>query len=212
MVMNVAALVLFVVWFLVIFVIRSVLQKRATGDSGIRTGGLTAGASAIETVAGWLLVVALVAGVAAPIAAIAGLAMVIDSDPARSIGLVVAVAGILVTFLAQVAMGSEWRIGIDKTESTGLVTGGVFAIVRNPIFSAMIITAIGFALLVPNAIAFAAVVLLVLAIELQVRYVEEPHLQELHGHHYSDYAATVGRFLPGMGRNKAPQFDDRATS
>lgn len=212
MVTNLAALVLFVVWFLVIFVIRSVLQKRATGDSGIRTGGLTAGASAIETVAGWLLVAALVAGVAAPIAAIAGLAMVIDSDPARIIGLVVAVAGILVTFLAQVAMGSEWRIGIDKTESTGLVTGGVFAIVRNPIFSAMIITAIGFALLVPNAIAFAAVVLLVLAIELQVRYVEEPHLRELHGHHYSDYAATVGRFLPVMGRNTAPQFDDRATS
>ncbi len=212
MVMNVAALGLFVVWFLVIFVIRSVLQKRATGDSGIRAGGLTDGASTIETIAGWLLVAALVAGVAAPIAAIADLRMLIDGDGIRVVGLVIAVAGILVTFLAQVAMGSEWRIGIDKTEPTGLVTAGVFAIVRNPIFSAMILTAVGFALLVPNVIAVVAVVLLVLAIELQVRYVEEPHLQELHGHHYSDYAASVGRFVPGVGRNTATRLDDRATS
>lgn len=212
MVMNVIALGLFVVWFLVIFVIRSVLQKRATGDSGIRAGGLTDGASTSETVAGWLLVAALVAGVAAPIAAIADLRMLIDVDGIRVVGLVIAVAGILVTFLAQVAMGSEWRIGIDKTEPTGLVTGGVFAIVRNPIFSAMILTAVGFALLVPNVIAVVAVVLLVLAIELQVRYVEEPHLQGLHGHHYSDYVATVGRFVPGVGRNTATRPDDRETS
>lgn len=211
MVMNVAALGLFVVWFLVIFVIRSVLQKRATGDSGIRAGGLTDGASTIETIAGWLLVVALVAGVAAPIAAIADLRMLIDGDGVRVVGLVIAVAGILVTFLAQVAMGSEWRIGIDKSEPTGLVTGGVFAIVRNPIFSAMILTAVGFALMVPNIIAVVAVVLLVLAIELQVRYVEEPHLQELHGHQYSDYAATVGRFMPGVGRKTATQLSDQAT-
>ncbi len=212
MVMNVVALGLFVVWFLVIFVIRSILQKRATGDSGIRAGGLTTGASAIETVAGWILVTALVAGVAAPIAAIADLRMLVDGDVVRIIGLVIAVAGILVTFLAQVAMGSEWRIGIDKSESTGLVTGGVFAIVRNPIFSAMILTAVGFGLLVPNVIAVSAVVLLVLAIELQVRYVEEPHLHELHGQHYRDYAATVGRFVPGVGRHAAARRGDRATS
>lgn len=200
--MNVAALVLFGVWLVVIFVIRSVLQKRATGDSGIRAGGLTQGASTIETVAGWLLVVALVAGVAAPVAAIAGLAMLFDGDVVRILGLVVAVVGILVTFLAQVAMGSEWRIGIDKTEPTGLVTGGVFAIVRNPIFSAMIITAAGFALMVPNAVAVVAVVSLMLATELQVRYVEEPHLDALHGDRYRVYSDTVGRFLPGIGRNR----------
>ena len=205
MVMDVVAMVLFVVWFLIIFVVRSALQKRATGDSGIRTGGLTGGASTIEAVAGWLLVAALVAGVAAPIAAISGFAMLIDGDAVRIFGMVVAVTGIVATFVAQVAMGSEWRIGIDKAEPTGLVTGGVFGIVRNPIFSAMILTAVGFGLLVPNVLAVAAVVLLVLAIELQVRYVEEPHLQELHAIHYRDYAARVGRFLPGIGRNAAQQ-------
>ncbi len=211
MVMNLIAVALFVVWFLVIFVIRSVLQKRATGDSGIRAGGLTHGASRTESVAGWLLVAALACGVAAPIAAMAGLGMLIASIEIRIVGLVVAVAGIALTFIAQIAMGTEWRIGIDKNEPTGLVTGGVFAIVRNPIFSAMIITAIGFGLLVPNTIAIAAAAMLVLAIELQVRHVEEPHLRRLHGDRYTAYSSKVGRFAPGLGRHTGPPHTDRTT-
>lgn len=211
MVMNVVALVLFIAWFLLTFVARTVMQTRTTSDSGIRSGGLTKGASPIEAVAGWLLVIALVGGLTAPITAIAGFAPVVDSDAIRIVGLTIAVTGIVLTFLAQVAMGSEWRIGVDKNEPTGLVTEGVFTIVRNPIFSAMIITAAGFALMVPNPIAIAAAVLLVLAIELQVRNVEEPHLHELHGHHYSNYAATVGRFVPGIGRQPATKLDDLPT-
>ena len=92
------------------------------------------------------------------------------------------------------------RIGIDRTEITGLVTGGVFSLVRNPIFTAMIFTAAGFAAMVPNIIAVVAAICLVVAIEFQVRYVEEPHLQRLHGHAYTDYATQVGRFIPLLGR------------
>ena len=97
-------------------------------------------------------------------------------------------------------MGNEWRIGIDRTEVTGLVTDGVFSLARNPIFSAMIFTAVGFAAMVPNIIGIVAAACLVIAIELQVRYVEEPHLQRLHGQDYDNYAARVGRFVPMAGR------------
>ena len=113
---------------------------------------------------------------------------------------VMAVTGIGLTYAAQVGMGTEWRIGIDRTEVTGLVTSGVFGLVRNPIFTAMIFTAVGFALMVPNAVAIIAVVCLVLAIEMQVRFVEEPHLRRLHGTGYEQYAAEVGRFVPLIGR------------
>ena len=198
--MNAAALVLFGVWFVVVFVVRSVVQKRQTGDSGIRPGAFAADASGIERIAYLLLVVAFVGAIAAPVAAMAGLDPLAESDAVPVVGLVVAVVGIAATYVAQLGMGSEWRIGIDRTEVTGLVTGGLFALVRNPIFTAMIFTAVGFAAMVPNVIAVVAAICLLVAIELQVRYVEEPHLQRLHGRVYDEYAARVGRFVPLLGR------------
>jgi len=199
-VVNTAALVLFGVWFVVIFVVRSWVQKRDTGDSGIRPGAFAADASILERVAYVLLIVAFAGAVGAPIAAMAGLEPLWDNSAVRWVGAVMAVTGIGLTYAAQVGMGTEWRIGIDRTEVTGLVTSGVFGLVRNPIFTAMIFTAVGFALMVPNAVAIIAVVCLVLAIEMQVRFVEEPHLRRLHGTGYEQYAAEVGRFVPLIGR------------
>ena len=198
--MNAIALGLFVVWFVVVFIVRSIVQTRQTGDSGIRPGAFADDASGIERAAYLLLIVAFAGAIAAPVAAMAGLDAVTDNDVVPVVGVVIAVVGIGATYLAQLGMGSEWRIGIDRTEATGLVTGGVFSLVRNPIFTAMIFTAVGFAAMVPNVIAVVAAVCLVVAIELQVRYVEEPHLQRLHGHAYNDYAARVGRFVPAVGR------------
>jgi len=199
-VVNTAALALFGVWFVVIFVVRSWVQKRDTGDSGIRPGAFAADASILERVAYVLLIVAFAGAVGAPIAAMAGLEPLWDNSAVRWVGAVMAATGIGLTYAAQVGMGSEWRIGIDRTEVTGLVTSGVFGLVRNPIFTAMIFTAVGFALMVPNAVAIIAVVCLVLAIEMQVRFVEEPHLRRLHGTGYEQYAAEVGRFVPLIGR------------
>ena len=198
--MNVTALALFCVWFVLIFVVRSWVQKRDTGDSGIRPGAFAADASTSERVAYLLLIVAFAGAIAAPIAAIAGLDPLWHIDALRWIGVAVAVAGIGLTYAAQVGMGSEWRIGIDRTEVTGLVTSGVFGLARNPIFTAMIFTAAGFALMVPNPIGIIALACLVVAIEMQVRFVEEPHLRRLHGPAYEQYTAEVGRFVPLIGR------------
>ena len=198
--MNTAALVLFGVWFVVIFVVRSWVQKRETGDSGIRPGAFAADASTLERVAYVLLLVAFAGAVGAPIAAMAGLEPLWNNSAMRWGGMAMAVTGIGLTYAAQVGMGAEWRIGIDRTEVTGLVTSGVFGLVRNPIFTAMIFTAVGFALMVPHVIAVIAVVCLVVAIEMQVRFVEEPHLRRLHGTGYEQYAAEVGRFVPLIGR------------
>ena len=194
------ALVLFLAWFLLIFVARTVIQKRATGDSGVRTGALTAPIGSIEWLAGWMLVLALVAAVMAPISELFGLDPIVSSDPLRGVGVVIAVVGIVLTFLAQSAMGKEWRIGVDADERTGLVTAGAFARVRNPIYTAMFTTAAGLVLMVPNRVAVVGFLLLVASIELQVRYVEEPHLRRLHGEEYAAYQSRVGRFVPGVGR------------
>jgi len=75
----------------------------------------------------------------------------------------------------------------------------VFGLVRNPIFTTMIVTGIGLALLVPNVVSLVGFVLLVLAIQLQVRVVEEPYLMASHGEEYADYVGSVGRFVPALG-------------
>ena len=100
-------------------------------------------------------------------------------------------------------MGDSWRIGVDESERTELVTAGPFGVVRNPIFAAMIPIPLGLALLVPNVVAFAAFPALVGAPELQVRLVEEPYLMRVHGERYLAYGSHVGRFVQGVGKLKA---------
>lgn len=200
--MAVLALVIFVAMFLVVFVLRSVIQKRRTGDSGIRAGVLSAAVGSIEWLAGWMLVAAMVTAVAAPVAEIAGLEPWTDSGWVRGAGAAIAVIGTGLTLFAQLSMGDEWRIGVDASERTDLVTTGVFAMVRNPIFSAMIITAVGLAVMVPNPISVAGVLLLIMAIEMQVRSVEEPYLRRIHGDHYAAYETQVPRLVPRIGSNR----------
>jgi len=102
-------------------------------------------------------------------------------------------------------MGASWRIGVDESERTDLVTGGPFAIVRNPIYSGVIPLVLGLMLLAPNPVTIAAFAALVAAFEIQVRLVEEPHLLRAHPDAYRDYASRVGRFVPGVGLLRTPR-------
>ena len=115
-----------------------------------------------------------------------------------------AVVGIVGTLAVQLQMGSSWRIGVDDSERTELVTSGTFALVRNPIFTVMAIAGAGLAVMTPNVVALAGFLVLLLALQLQVRVVEEPYLLRAHGQTYSAYAARTGRFLPGLGRLPDP--------
>jgi len=118
----------------------------------------------------------------------------------QTVGIVVATAGIAATVYAQLEMGDSWRIGVDVYETTTLVHTGVFARIRNPIYTAMFTFGIGIALVTPNLVACAGLILLIATIELQVRRVEEPYLLRTHGDAYRAYTASVGRFIPGVGR------------
>lgn len=194
------ALVLYAVYLSLAFGLRSLLQWRKTGSTGFK--GLGGRPGSAEWFAGILFAVALAMGVAAPVLALADVMEPIgalDGAVAHAAGAVLAVVGIALTLYAQIAMGTSWRIGVDRDERTDLVVDGPFALVRNPIFSAMIPTALGLALLVPSVLALAGLAALVVALELQVRVVEEPYLQAVHGEAYERYASEVGRFVPGLG-------------
>ena len=93
--MNAVALALFAAWFVVVFVVRSVVRKRTTGDSGIRRGAFAADASLIERSAYLLLVIAFAGAIAAPVAAMAGLAPLTENDLVPVVGVVIAIVGAL---------------------------------------------------------------------------------------------------------------------
>jgi protein-S-isoprenylcysteine O-methyltransferase Ste14 len=197
---DVAALALYALWLVFAFGVRIAVQVRRTGSTGVN--GLASDAPALERLAGVLFVVGLIAGACAPLLALLGAVEPIpelDGPAGNWIGVALAVCGIALTFAAQLAMGDEWRVGVDPEERTGLVTGGPFSLVRNPIYSAMLPTVFGLALMVPSLVAIAAFLALTVALELQVRLVEEPHLLRTHGEEYAAYAARVGRFVPGVG-------------
>lgn len=197
--MNTEALILYAIFGLVAFGWRTWLQWRRTGDTGLR---MHAKFGTMQWWAKLAFVAAILFGVAAPIAGLLGLDPIaaLDNSTAHQIGVVLAVLGIAATALAQWQMGESWRIGVDESEHTGLITKGIFGVVRNPIFTAMLITATGLTLMVGNAVAVGGLVALVLALQLQVRTVEEPYLLHTHPDAYRRYASTAGRFVPVLGR------------
>lgn len=193
------ALVLFAIFGVLGFGWRSWLQYRRTGSTGFR--GIKAG-GVVERLAGVGFVVALAVAVSAPIlqeAKVVGPLRMLNEVCIQTVGIVLATAGIAATVYAQLEMGDSWRIGVDTTETTTLVHTGMFGRIRNPIYDAMFLFGIGIVLVTPNIVAVAGLVLLVATIQLQVRRVEEPYLLRTHGDAYRAYAASVGRFIPGVG-------------
>ena len=195
------ALALYVLYIGLAFGLRTAAQWRATGSTGFK--GISGRPGSAEWVGGVLFVVALVLGLAAPILDLAGVldpVGALNGEIGHAAGIGLFWGGMVTTLGAQFAMGESWRIGVDPDERTEMVTSGPFSVVRNPIFTAMVPTALGLALLVPNVVAIVGFVALVVALEIQVRLVEEPYLLKAHGKAYADYARRVGRFVPLLGR------------
>jgi protein-S-isoprenylcysteine O-methyltransferase Ste14 len=214
--MPAAAAALAAVWFLTAFALRIGIQVARHRDTGVRVHGESPRSWAWWARIGFVVATLVVAG--APVAAAAGgldPIAALDRPALAAGGLVVGLAGIALTFWAQLAMGASWRIGVDPGERTELVTGGPFTVVRNPIFSTMALTAAGLTLAAPTGPGLAGLVALLASLEIQVRLVEEPHLHQLHGPAYATYTTQVPRFLPrprragvrvsrGGGRRRGP--------
>ena len=202
--MGGVALALYALYLALAFGLRTLAHRRATGSSGFK--GISGAPGSAEWTGGVLFVVALALGVLAPLLDVLGVLDPLDAlegQFGRSASFGLYWGGLFSTLAAQFAMGKSWRIGVDENDRTELVTGGPFTVMRNPIFTAMIITGAALALLVPNVVALVGFVALIVAIEIQVRLVEEPYLLKAHSPGYAEYAARVGRFVPFLGRLKA---------
>jgi protein-S-isoprenylcysteine O-methyltransferase Ste14 len=194
------ALVLLVAFSALGFGWRTWLQRRRTGSFGFH--GVSGRIGSVEWIAGVGFAVAMAVAGLGPLLQFVNVIAPLHVWAAEWIhvtGATVATVGVVLTVWAQLEMGDSWRIGVDSEETTQLVHSGVFGLVRNPIYSAMLIFEFGITLVATNLVTIAGFLLALGSLELQVRRVEEPYLLAKHGALYRDYTDRVGRFVPGAG-------------
>jgi len=118
----------------------------------------------------------------------------LESDSIKMAGVMLLVLSILWISVAEYQMAASWRIGIDYNETTELVSKGLFKISRNPVFLGVFISYIGMFLIMPNALSFAIMLLMVVSIQIQVR-LEEAYLESVHEETYLKYKKKVRRWI-----------------
>lgn len=91
----------------------------------------------------------------------------------------------------------SWRILAKLDEGHRLCTRGPFRFIRNPIYLACDLLALGSFLCIPNVATLAGIVLMHLGGELRAR-AEEKVLAEAFGDEYGRYRAATGRFFPKL--------------
>ncbi len=195
---NTLLLIYFVAFFLLAFVIRSVLVYRNTGINplvlqrtqdaygyvGMAFKVLMLGCAVVVTLLAFVPHASNWLGVIAPL----------EITSIKGLGWFCLLVSLLWMLIAQAQMGASWRIGIDSANRTELVSKGLFSISRNPIFLATRVALLGFFLVAPNAATLALLAAAEVIIQVQVR-LEEKHLLGLHGWAYEQYFSKVSRWL-----------------
>jgi protein-S-isoprenylcysteine O-methyltransferase Ste14 len=116
------------------------------------------------------------------------------SEAIAWVGVALCLAGLLLLVWSLVSFGQSFRVGIDTEHPDQLITTGVFAFSRNPIYVAFASILLGQLLIFPNWI---LLVYLSAATWLFHRQVlrEEEFLKQHYGQEYTDYCQRVRRYL-----------------
>ncbi len=110
------------------------------------------------------------------------------------LGVALCLAGLGILVLSLVSFGKSFRVGIDVDQPGRLVTTGVFARSRNPIYVGFFVFLVGQLLVFPN---WVPLIYLVAATALFHRQVlrEEEFMRQRYGHIYADYCRHVRRYV-----------------
>ena len=109
-------------------------------------------------------------------------------------GVISCLAGLLLMLWSLVSFGESFRVGIDTEHPDKLITTGVFAFSRNPIYVAFAFILLGQFLIFPNWILLIYLGAGILLFHRQV-LLEENYLKKHYGKEYLEYCAQVRRYL-----------------
>lgn len=110
------------------------------------------------------------------------------------LGVLLAFCGLLMMAASLISFGSSFRVGIDTQRPGALITSGVLAISRNPIYVAFALILIGEFLIQPRWILFIYLIAGIVLFHRQVLR-EERYLREHYGSEYASYESRVRRYL-----------------
>lgn len=118
----------------------------------------------------------------------------IDSLWAKLAGASLVSFGFLVFVLAFVSFGDSWRVGFDVKTPGALVTKGIFALSRNPIYVFLDLWFTGI-FLINGTLIFLIFAVLTLAVQHWQILQEEDFLSKLYGQPYRDYCNRTARYI-----------------
>jgi protein-S-isoprenylcysteine O-methyltransferase Ste14 len=119
--------------------------------------------------------------------------VLVDALGFKVLGVLATLLGLLIYILALQAFGASWRLGIDRAAPGALVTHGIFAWTRNPIYVALDLLAVGTFLVMGRLIFLALGLIMAAMLHGQIRR-EEHFLTHAYGDLYREYCARVGRY------------------
>ena len=113
-------------------------------------------------------------------------------------GVVCLVIGIWLFHRSHADLGTNWSITLEMREQHQLITQGVYRRIRHPMYSALMLYAVGQALVIPNWVAGPSN-LIAFAILCALRIsAEERMMVEEFGDEYAAYSARTKRLIPGV--------------
>jgi len=110
------------------------------------------------------------------------------------VGVFFCLSGLLLLLWSLVSFGRSFRVGIDTEHADKLITTGIFALSRNPIYVAFLFILLGQFLIRPNWILLVYTGAAVWLFHRQVLR-EEDYLRGHYGTEYSEYCSQVRRYL-----------------
>ncbi|MGL4729049.1 MAG: protein-S-isoprenylcysteine O-methyltransferase [Bosea sp. (in: a-proteobacteria)] len=112
------------------------------------------------------------------------------------LGLALAVAALLMFHLTHKALGRNWSVSLQMREGHKLITEGVYARIRHPMYTAFWLMALAQACLLPNWVAGFSGIIGFGALYLLRVGPEEEMMVQTFGEEYRAYMARTGRLTP----------------
>jgi protein-S-isoprenylcysteine O-methyltransferase Ste14 len=121
---------------------------------------------------------------------------------ALAIVIVLVLTGAAVAVLGATGLGPALTASPIPRKNASLVTNGIYGVVRNPIYTGLLVGGLG--LVVFGSSLWHIVTWLALLVLLAAKARWEERMLRARHPEFDQYAARVGRFLPGVGRLRRP--------
>ena len=170
--------------------IRAAHSFRKTGSVVVRHIGIRDSVALGSAVAGFIIPIIWV---------FSNLLAMADFDSVDAIvylGVAIQTVALYLFHRAHADLGPNWSSNVQLFESHQLVTRGVYARVRHPMYLALILFGLGQALIVPNWIAGPACLAGTALLYMLRVTPEEEMLRRQFGVKYAEYEARTGRLFP----------------